>query len=87
MSAQPRADARRIAPGHVRLDRPAIVPNDPAPPAPLTELWARLVDALDEGRRLMISGGVPETDAYDWWDRHYKHCQQCLRPGQFRRDA
>jgi len=57
--------------------------NDALPdePTPLTELWARLTDALDEGRRLMIAGGVPETDAYDWWDRHYKHCQQCLRPG------
>lgn len=57
--------------------------NDALPdePKPLTELWARLVDALDEGRTLMITRGVPETDAYDWWDRHYKHCQQCLRPG------
>ena len=31
MSAQPRPAAHTVARGHVRLDRPTIVPNDPAP--------------------------------------------------------
>jgi hypothetical protein len=43
MSARPDAlsadrQARRVAPGHVRLDRPVIVPNAPTPPDPLDNL-------------------------------------------------
>ena len=42
MSAQPRPAAHTVARGHVRLDRPAIVPNDPAPPDPLDGLVFRI---------------------------------------------
>jgi hypothetical protein len=53
MSAHPRPAAHTVARGHVRLDRPAIVPNDPAPPDPLDGL-VRDVFAHVNGVLLLI---------------------------------